>query len=191
MNPQPISIESQIGQDLLSYCSEFGLTETDLQSALKQLNYLASRYKYRVEVLQSACIGLLEAVPCFDKRRGVTLGTYSSNYMRGEIRRSQENGTVFISLDDEDLPEEYLVSQYVNPRDSAVSVEKVECVKSFVESLPDNLANLVKMLFWEDYTQAGAARPLGISRQMISKMMIDVRRRGRRFIRRNHLEDLY
>ncbi len=138
----------------------------------------------REDVVQAAYLGLLTALDRFDSARGISFATFARKHVVGSalrvVRRECDlpshlgempvaySGPLAESLDP------------ATPSDTLLELdEAARDVRAFVSNLPPRLRLLAQRVFWEDALQADVARELGVSRMMISKLMTEIRRRGR------------
>ena len=162
---------------------QYGLTPDDLTSALAVVSYEAGRVEcsLRADVTQAGLVGLLKALPKFDRTRGFSLSTFAAKHIRGEIKRLLSQGAAELPLYADggySCPEP--VASGLSPDDCCMAPERNDAVRRFVGGLPRRLRWLVTRLFWDGASQADAGREIGVSRTAVSKMMDRVRRRGRR-----------
>jgi RNA polymerase sigma factor (sigma-70 family) len=167
---------------ILKLARRYDIAPDDMTSALSVVSYEAERasFRLRADVVQAGLVGLLEALARFDPSRSFRFSTFAAWHIRGEIARLKIRRITTVSIDDEDndLPE--LETARPSPDGCAGVRETRVAVRTFVDGLSPQLRQAVRRIYWDGASQADAARELGLSRTAVSKMMVRLRRRGRR-----------
>jgi RNA polymerase sigma factor (sigma-70 family) len=132
----------------------------------------------RQDAEQAAAVALLECIPRFDAARGTSLGTFARLPIIGAMRTALTEQPVWPSVDDlgADDVRDYGAQAALDTVDES---DEYRAVRQFVASLPPRQQQLVQLMFWDELTQAEAARVLGITRQAANDLFDQVKAKGR------------
>lgn len=151
--------------------------------AITSKRYKQFKHKYSYEDLfQEGCLGLMKAANRFDSRREVKFTTYAYSYVDGQILRMIRDDKWYGTNRKErfeksapyslDIPIKGLDNEisYVNSiGNDDLNFEKIE-IKMLVDELPNDLKDIVNMIYIEGFSQTEIAKIIGCSQISISRL---------------------
>lgn len=155
----------------------------NLVHSIANKRYKQFKHKYSYEDLfQEGCLGLMKAVNRFDTSRGIKFSTYAYPYVDGQIlrmiesdkwygknRKERLDGIAPYSLDAaiDGLDNEIAYIDSIGNYD--LNFEKIE-IKTLIDQLPNDLKDIVNMIYIEDFSQTKIAEIIGCSQVSISRL---------------------
>ncbi|WP_434302634.1 sigma-70 family RNA polymerase sigma factor [Clostridium botulinum] len=155
----------------------------NLVHSIASKRYSQFKHKYTYEDLfQEGCVGLMKAANRFDSNRGIKFSTYAYLYVDGAIlimarddkwygknRKERFEKSAPYSLDaaikglENEMPYINLIGN------DDFNFEKIE-LKMLVDELPNDLKDIVNMIYIEGFSQTEIAKIIGCSQISISRL---------------------